>query len=105
MTLLVRFSAEAVSELDEAAAWYGSQAPGLGDSFIDAVDAAISMIADWPRSGTPAVGVPVGRDVRRAPVARFPYHLAYMVTDDHVRILAVAHDRRRPNYWTPRAST
>jgi plasmid stabilization system protein ParE len=71
VTVLVRFSAEAASELDDATAWYDKQAPGLGDSFIDAVEAAIAIIADWPQSGAPVVGIPDGRDVRRAPVARF----------------------------------
>jgi hypothetical protein len=41
--------------------------------------------------------------VRRVPVPRFPYHLAYMILKDDIRILAVAHDRRRPCYWAPRA--
>ena len=40
----------------------------------------------------------------RAPISRFPYHVAYIVADDPARILAIAHDRRRPNYWASRAT-
>lgn len=53
MSLPVRFSAEASSEFDDAAAWYDEQRPGLGHAFIDAVEATIARLADWPRSGAP----------------------------------------------------
>lgn len=104
MSLSVRFSAEAASELDAAAAWYDKQRAGLGGAFVDAVDAVITKLVDWPRSGTPVAGTPPDLDVRRAPVARFPYHVAYVIAHDHLRVLAVAHDHRRPDYWARRAS-
>lgn len=47
-------------------------------------------------------GMAESLDVRRMPVARFPYYLAYLVIDDGVRVLAIAHDRRRPAYWKGR---
>jgi plasmid stabilization system protein ParE len=104
VSLAVRFSAEAAAELDDAAAWYDEQRPGLGTAFIDAVATAAASLANWPRSGAPVAGLAADLEVRRAPVGRFPYHLAYLVTDDHIRVLAVAHDRRRPGYWRSRAS-
>jgi plasmid stabilization system protein ParE len=103
VSLSVRFSAEAASELDAAADWYDDQRPGLGAAFIDAVGSTIAQLADWPRSGTPVAGIPTDLDVRGAPVARFPYHVAYLVAEDHLRVLAVAHDHRRPGYWARRA--
>lgn len=104
MSLPVRFSAEAASELASAAAWYDERQPGLGAAFIEAVDAALSYVADWPLLGALQPGVPDAAGIRRVPVARFPYHLPYLVLDDHVRVLAVAHDHRRPGYWAPRAT-
>lgn len=104
MSLPVRFSAEASAELEDAAVWYDEQRPGLGEAFIDAVEAAIVLLVDWPQTGTPVDGLAADLDVRRAPVSRFPYHLAYLIADDHLRVLAVAHDRRRPRYWAPRQS-
>jgi hypothetical protein len=44
-----------------------------------------------------------GLDIRRTRVHRFPYHVAYMLVDgDELSVLAVAHDRRRPGYWSDR---
>ncbi|MBK7425134.1 MAG: type II toxin-antitoxin system RelE/ParE family toxin [Propionivibrio sp.] len=33
---------------------------------------------------------------------RFPYSIIYQVTVEELRILAVAHHRRRPGYWSGR---
>jgi plasmid stabilization system protein ParE len=35
-------------------------------------------------------------------VKRFPYSVFYRLREDHVRILAVAHQKRRPFYWRKR---
>lgn len=50
-------------------------------------------------------GVEVAQEVRRLPVGRFPYHLVYAHTADVVHVLAVAHDRREPGYWSRRAES
>src|SRR5439155_23809272 len=47
--------------------------------------------------------VPAELPVRRAPVKRFPYHVVYLETSEAIRILAFAHDSRRPGYWYHRA--
>jgi toxin ParE1/3/4 len=36
------------------------------------------------------------------PIVRFPYRVAYLVTSQELRVLAVAHTRRRPGYWQSR---
>ncbi len=41
--------------------------------------------------------------IRRAVAEQFPYVVAFEAHDDHVRILAVAHGKRRPLYWLARA--
>lgn len=104
MTLPVRLSAEAASEVEHATAWYEKQQPGLGEAFIDAVETALGFLAEWPSSGMPLPDVAPGLEIRRVPVSRFPYQLPYVVLDDQVRVLAVAHDHRRPGYWTSRAN-
>lgn len=40
--------------------------------------------------------------LRRKSVGGFPYGVIYFVTDDEVVIVAYAHDKRRPGYWTSR---
>ena len=40
--------------------------------------------------------------IRRLAVARFPYHVVYLKPARELRILAIAHDRRKPGYWKKR---
>lgn len=102
MTLPVHFGPEASSEFSDAAQWYEHRGTGLGLAFIAAVDATIESIGAWSQAGARIEGLGDGLDVRRAPVARFPYHVAYLVTDEAIHVLAIAHDRRRPTYWSGR---
>jgi len=46
--------------------------------------------------------MPVDLPVRRRAVTRFPYHVVYLEAGTDIRILAVAHDRRKPGYWEGR---
>jgi hypothetical protein len=41
-------------------------------------------------------------DVRWWLVKRFPYSVLYRIRDDHIRILAIAHQKRRSFYWRRR---
>jgi toxin ParE1/3/4 len=102
VTRAVRFGPEALSELADAASWYEGRSAGLGSMFLDAVEATVQSVASWPASGTRVEGLAEALDVRRAPVSRYPYHLAYLVGDDEIHVLAVAHDRRLRTYWTGR---
>ncbi|MCC7258312.1 MAG: type II toxin-antitoxin system RelE/ParE family toxin [Gammaproteobacteria bacterium] len=51
---------------------------------------------------TPLIGEVVGGSFRRFPLRRFPFALIYRIDGDRLRILAVAHRRRRPGYWSER---
>ena len=102
MNRRILFQPEASAELEEAALWYEAQRSGLGMGFLAAVDRAVEHLATWPDSGIPVPGVPAKLSVRQQPVSRFPYRIAYLVTSQELRILAVAHTRRRPGYWRPR---
>jgi plasmid stabilization system protein ParE len=101
----VLFGPEAAAELQEAASWYESERPGLGLAFLAAVERAVEHLAAWPEAGSTIPGVATDLGVRKVPVARFPYYLAFLVGSDSLRVLAVAHERRRPGYWSPRAQT
>jgi len=35
-------------------------------------------------------------------IKRFPYSLIHTIADDEIRVLAVAHQSRRPGYWRQR---
>jgi len=95
----VLVESEASSELREAALWYEAERSGVGLAFLTAVDRGMEQVAAWPETGTPVPGVSADLPVRKLSIPRFPYYLAYLVTDDAIHVLAVAHERRRPGYW------
>lgn len=102
MSKRVRFEPEAEAEYLQAGRWYEAKLSGLGIEFFDEVDATIRQLLETPRIGAPMPQVPGDLGVRRHAVARFPYHVIYMISNDHVVILAISHDRRKPDYWTER---
>jgi toxin ParE1/3/4 len=98
----VRFAPEASAELEDAVRWYEERRHGLGLAFLAAVANAVDLVTHWPETGEVVADLASNVDVRRVPVRRFPYHLAYLATEDVLHVLAVAHDRRRPAYWSGR---
>lgn len=102
MTLLVRFGLEAEAELDDTVRWYERRSPGVGLALLSAVDAVSARIVRWPEAGTPEPDIETDRVVRRMPLRRFPYRVVWVVTDDEVYVVAVAHNHRRPGYWRHR---
>lgn len=98
-----RLHPDASKELDAAATWYESRGPDLGQDLIEEVRQALRVIAKQP--GT----FPAWPGVQHTPpsiaffLSRFPFALPYIASDERVVVLAVAHLRRRPNYWLERA--
>jgi toxin ParE1/3/4 len=92
----VRFAADAARELAEASAHYETARSGYGTKLEAAVSHAVARIEEGPLA-FPEVGDAVG--FRSAKVFGFPYRLVYLVTEEEVRILAVAHGARAPGYW------
>jgi toxin ParE1/3/4 len=100
--MTARFLPEADAEFEAAAEEYETQSPGTGRRFVLAVRDLLGRLAGQPRLFG-SVGPPVrGRDVREAPVNPFDYRLVYEVRAGEILILAVAHNRRLPNYWRGR---
>jgi hypothetical protein len=102
VNLQVRFEDEADAEYRAAGRWYEGRRTGLGLEFFDAVDATISQILGLPRVGERVLRMPAELPVRRLAVKRFPYRVCYLEASPILRILAVAHDRRKPGYWKSR---
>jgi len=95
----LRFEAEAERELGDAAQRYDEQRPGLGRRFLNEVEVTAERIRQFPAAGAPVKHVPADLGVRQAPVKGFPYHVVYLSTAKQIRVLAIAHYRRRPGYW------
>lgn len=91
------FHPEAEAEFDEALAYYEREAPAVVDAFQYEVMRAVAFIERYPEAA------PVERsNVRCKLLRRFEYELYYAVEPDRLRILAVCHQSRRPEYWIDR---
>ena len=93
----VTFHEEADVEVNEAARYYEASAPGLGLLFLAAVEEAVEQVL-----GNPEAFQVVGDEVRHKLLRRFPYSLLYVIEPDRIRVIAVAHQKRRPGYWSRR---
>ena len=93
-----RFHPAAEAEHLESVAWYETRQPGLGAQYLAEFERTLEQIRQDPHR-FPIVGPP---DVRRASVRRFPFTVLFREVEGQVDILAVAHQRRRPAYWTGR---
>jgi len=94
----VVFHPLAEKELIDAAVYYEEQEHGLGGKYLSEVEYAINFISQYPEAGFTARGF-----LRRLTLPKFPYYLLYRVLGDtQIRVLAVAHHKRRPQYWFDR---
>ena len=59
--------------------------------------AAIDRIRRFPEAWHP-----MGNEIRRCRLRRFPYGLIYSKDETGILILAVAHSHREPSYWRDR---
>ena len=91
------FSIYAVRELDDAASFYEKALVGLGKRFRREVRKAVATIAILP-----AAWPMMDNDVRKYVLHGFPYNILYSVENDHILIIAIAHQRRQPQYWLGR---
>lgn len=98
----IRFDEEAEEELVAAASWYDAKRPGLGRQLVDLVDEALTSIQEDPAACGFTPHVPRALGVRRKLISRFPYSIVFLELPEEVRILALAHGRRRPGYWRHR---
>ncbi|MEX0641156.1 MAG: type II toxin-antitoxin system RelE/ParE family toxin [Pirellulales bacterium] len=98
----LRIDPEAEAETREAAVWYERERAGLGLELLAAVDSAVQRIRQTPERFPRLETLPDEENVRRLLLQRFPYAIIYETTQDGIRILAVAHTRRSPDYWKDR---
>jgi len=89
---------KAERELIGSAARYTREATTeLGEAFIAEFERSALLLARQPQLGAVWRG-----NVRRLPLRRFPYTIVYIVDGDSIRVLAVAHQRRKPGFWSGR---
>lgn len=93
----IKFLDYAVNELDDAFEWYEAQQKNLGAQFLREFDATIKRIRAYPTAYAVLSG-----NIRRSLTKRFPYGVLYVVEDQTIIIVAIAHLHRHPNYWIDR---
>jgi plasmid stabilization system protein ParE len=91
---------EALQEAEAAARWYAERSGSAAVGFADEIDPAIAAIEPnpdaWPT---------YDHGIRRYLLHRYPYSVVYRIEPARILIVAVAHARRRPGYWTSRLQT
>lgn len=92
------FHPAAESEFLDSVGYYESEVPGLSRLLLDEFETLIELVCEQPG----AWRVEVEPDIRMVPLRRFPLSLIYRERAGVVLILAVAHQRRRPQYWRNR---
>jgi toxin ParE1/3/4 len=91
---------EASVEIKEAIAFLNRRREGVGYDFDADVEAALEMIGKQPKAFSP-----YKRGFRKYVVQPFGYLIFYKELDDYVWIAAVAHGKRKPDYWINRKPT
>ena len=89
---------EAALEHEEQAAYYEHRASGLGQRYDEAFKAAALRACEAPNRYR-LVSL---SGVRRISLRGFPLAVYYFEFGGVIQIVAVAHHRKRPGYWTGR---
>jgi plasmid stabilization system protein ParE len=91
------FLPEARHEVIESAQYYESRLPGLGLRFKNEIVRVCVRIVKDPLLWRERKG-----GYRRVNCPNFPYYVAYLIREETVVIVAVAHGHRLPEYWKAR---
>jgi len=86
---------EASQDLDDAAAYYQKQAGNaLSQALLAEFGSSVERLLRHP-----LLGSKWRQDKRKFVMARFPYSIIYTLSNNELRILAIAHQSRSPGYW------
>lgn len=88
---------EAEFDIDEQFEYYEEKREGLGHDFLLCVEEALNKV-----QRNPLIYRKIHKELRRIPIARFPYRIFYFVQYQNVIITAVFHARKDPTSWNNR---
>lgn len=98
--MILSLSAGAERELVEATRYYAQQGSlAIGEAFVLEFERCCVTLLERPQLGVVFHPSPA---IRRLRMRRFPYGIFYDVQGTTLRVLAIAHERRRPGYWRGR---
>lgn len=93
-----RISGPALQDIEEAYLWYEKEQPGLGESFLAALDQAEKVITANPET----YRFWFKKKVRGYVLRRFPFLILYVLKSDYIDVLAVYHTSQHPDKWKVR---
>jgi mRNA-degrading endonuclease RelE of RelBE toxin-antitoxin system len=92
--MTVRIQEEARKEIRDGFDFYNHEKSGLGSEFLDELKRSLLRVSDnpfaWPK---------LSKNTRKCIVHRFPFVIIYSCDNDELIVHAVAHFRRKPDYW------
>ena len=88
---------EAWLELEAADEWFLSRSVDASIAFLSDVDEGFERISEAPQRWPEYL-----HGTRRLVLQRFPFSVIYLSDSDLVTIIAVAHSKRKPEYWKHR---
>ncbi len=91
------FDPVAETEFLESVKYYEDCQDGLGRRFRESIYLSLQKI-----SKSPFTYRVIKSPFRRYLLQKFPHAIIYTIEPDHIRIIAVAHTKRKPGYWIDR---
>jgi len=98
----IRFEPEALADIARAVRFYNRERRGLGAEFRQAVNDRVLALRRFPNSGPVVEHIATSLVARQVRARQFPYLIIYVVADEAIRVVAVAHDKRLPAFWAQR---
>lgn len=92
------FHPAAEAEFLESIAYYESKVSGLGAAYLAEIESVIERVCETPLQHP----VALPPDIRCIQLVKFPFTIMYREVQGVVQVLAVSHQKRRPQYWLGR---
>ena len=93
----IAFDPDARAEFLETVEYYEECRIGLGRRFRESVETELNHILSFPFRFR-VLRVPF----RRCLIPKFPYSIVFSIEPDFILVIAVAHAKRKPEYWHER---
>lgn len=91
------FHPDAQTEVEESGAWYAGRDLAVADRFYLELSETIVLICQMPDAWPTYL-----HGTHRHVLNDFPFSLVYREKAGVIQLIALAHHRRKPGYWTER---
>jgi len=89
----LEFSELAQTELEDAREYYNLQQEELGERFKEHIKESVDTIIEFP-----TLYPKVTDELHRVVVHKFPYSIFYVLLDEKIVVVSIAHQHREPFY-------